>query len=489
MSTGVYELGWRADEARVDLPDFMGSQLNAANVDLRRMDPSLVIGPVEALLAREVTFQRQPNTDAPTAQSSLITQPGEAAYSHLGGMRIAAIGAGAASTLWASYMVERGFNPGNITFFEPSGRFGGQWNKDGTIDFNNPEPLVFSPGHTLSLDDRRGIRMRSFLRGIAGAYLGSSRMIADAATGITRDNLGNWIVSGDDSEKVEADYVVVGTGAPHPRRISGNRLLSNLDMLGSIDPKDLIVEREQRRLSVEELESGRTIVLVGLGNSTGTMLRQIQAYEDKNFASVPHVVISDLPLEAVENPRRSFDGHKSIFRDPRRNYFTGYSADIFEHKLAYERALYDGKIVSDARAVLFDPQTKQLVIVAKDSHLSIETPHVFALLGFERDNTLFEKLGAMTLGDSPCSERDPNIRFSDGAVATSDEGYASNIFAAGAVMATSKNSSVAVIPGMFPVLSRAALTVAVRSHNRLSQAQPTGDESGRIRLLGQLSVG
>lgn len=434
------ELMRRAHDNGLDPYDYSTSFLEAGNVDAYYIDR---IGSAQLPVSLD-----------------------EATYPHLDDTRVAVLGA-SAGALAAAYLVQRGFPARNMHLIDPMGRRAGIWETplaEGGI--NNPKALYFPPDHKLQLGDRSGSRMRDFRRGIVEKHLIEATFIPSMAVDLNRsESDGTWLVGTSQGTTVEADYVVISTGTPRPHNIDGPRIRSNLDTAVHEVPRDqLTVERWQRTLSDEELASGRPVVLLGLGNSTGSMLKQIYDFQDRTGIAVKFYVVTDLPYAAVKNPRQSVGGHQPVFRNVKNGYFTGYSGDLPQDEAAYYDTLYQGKFITDVSQVHFDPASGQLHVKSRQSKVDpIDIPLVFALIGYEREPTLLKSVGAITMRGLLNKKVDgPHIRQMDGAVRTVADGYSSNLFAIGAVAATRDNPSAAVMPKVIATLPGMALTQASR---------------------------
>jgi hypothetical protein len=307
--------------------------------------------------------------------------------------------------------------------------------------------------------------MINYLQGVAYGYLGPDPLISDMVSSVSplaRHN--TWLVGTENGRNFETDVVVMAAGTPKPNRIDGIRIKSNLDQFPTQPNSDnFVVERNQRELTEDELQAsagGKTIVIMGLGNSMAAMINQIQQYEDSHNVDLSYVIVTDRNTRAVRNPYTPLDGKRSIFRDPDAGYLTGYSADLDRDSISYFRALNEGHMLSSVTDVDYDESTRKLTI-GKDNGAehAFDSPQVFALLGHSPDTTLFRQLGALAGTDK--GER--RIRANDGAVHTPEAGYMSNVFAIGSVAATSGNRNSLVIPGIMGQLKSTTLTLGVRS--------------------------
>lgn len=486
MNDGSYEVAWRLCEAVPDQDRVKELFRQAANLEpvavkddmhlLGYNGPDARIRPLDvAHIGDYPTVPPNNRIPAPAASLKVTTNYGyEHKYGHMKQERIVCVGAGAGSLIAASYFVRRGADPANITFVDPRGDFGGIWTEDWgrAAGFNNPKALEFDWDRQLTLDSRGGRRMQRYLESIADDYLADSTMVPDSVTDLERRKRGDrtWLVRTEQGGTFEADSVILATGRPHPKKLDGEYISSNLDKLEGTLPADVLtVEHYQRKLTQAELSSGRPIILVGLGNSTAAMLDQIHWYEDMTSQGVPYQVLTHLPGGMVYSPTTGSGDRRSIFRKPAEGYLTGYSGDIDRDRKAYYRALNEDRILTDVTGIYFDQARGRLWVQdLYDHNPSFETPHVFSLIGYDRDLKLFREMGALARGLFHSSLAEPVIRPVDGAVQTHRDGYASNVYAVGAVAADKRNPNAAVIPGIQGQVPHMSLTIAMRNLARLS---------------------
>jgi hypothetical protein len=471
-----HPVAWRLNEVtpNPDVALFLSREHEAA----AEVDLSTIIGPAARLddrrfIARDMLSQGSASKpeDAPRSPVPEIvaltlhrhqrTDGSYREYPDIGDDRFAMVGAGAGSILLASYLTLRGADPKNITIFDPANRFGGIWrDKDVRMGgFNNPVPLSFTDDHHLDTRDRRGNNMRDFLDDIAGEYLRKVRFVGSEVTSLVRDDEGTWQAKAGRKHH-EADYVVLANGTPIPRKLDGKRISTNLDELDH--GKQPLVERQQRKLTNRELRSGRPIVLIGLGNSTAAMINQIHRYEWNHRAVVPYYVLTDRSWGEVRfpdhNTRMNGKPTKPVFRDPKNGYLTGFSGDLSRDQYNYWYMVESGRIMTGVEAITHNGH---LEAKSKRDKLIIDDPLIFALIGNERDPKLFDQIKSIN-----GKGHEPQIRACDGAVATKEHGYNSNVFAIGAVAATRRNPNAAVIPGIMSQVPGTTLTIALRSFVR-----------------------
>ncbi|HET7673718.1 MAG TPA: hypothetical protein VFK11_04380 [Candidatus Saccharimonadales bacterium] len=408
--------------------------------------------------------------------------------------RIAFVGAGAGTIMLASYLSVRGAKAENMTVFDPSGSFGGKWQSPDVqfAGFNNPAPLDFGTSHRLRLSDRSGHYMLSYLQRIAQYYLaGDTDFVADSVTGINQQKAEeSWLLETADGHESEADIVVLASGNSQPNKIDGKRFKSNLDKYPAhSEDGSFTVERNQRMLTEEELKAsadGRPIVIIGLGNSMAAMIHQIQEYEYKTGRDLNYKILTDRSASAVADPYHGYDDKKAVFRSPRRDYLTGYSADIGRDLSSYFQAYDEKRFIPSVTDINYSDRSGKLVVKTADGKkfTTEKDPQVFALIGHQPDLRLFHQIGAVGLDhslDEGFTATRKLIRPADGAVFSRERGYMSNIFAIGSVAATSSNRNSLVIPGINGQVPSSTLTMGVRSiAKQLSKAASvTAGEPGR----------
>lgn len=477
MISGSYEVAWRLAEADPKQAlELYGRALEtdhcAINSELELMEHNPAKPESADTLLGPYAHRLYPDQTAPTPQPSLGPNLLEYTYTSLRDERIACIGAGA--IIMSSYLIGRGVSPENVTLIDGRGNFGGVWREEWaqTAGFNNPKPLQFAD-RRLSLGNRSGHNMAYYLQGIASDYLQSARLVRGRAVDLRRERRGDrsWVVSTEQDGDFRADSVMLATGRPHPRPINGEYIRSNLDTVApQVSEEELRLERHQRKLTDEELGSGRPLILVGLGNSTAAMLTQIHEYEVEAGDSVNYCVVTHYPREAIEQPSLEHDDQRSIFRKPAEGYLTGYSGDLPSERNAYFRAVWDGAIQPEVTDLYYDPLEHKLVCSGTEGIQTFTEPHVFGLVGYDRDLTLFRQMGALSRGLWRGDKKLPDIRRADGAVYTHRDGYLSNVYAVGAVAADKSNPNAAVIPGIQAQAPKTSLTIALRAMARRSQS-------------------
>ncbi len=379
--------------------------------------------------------------------------------------RIVFVGAGPAAIIPAAYLALRGVHSEHMTFVDPRDRYGGIWNEPWVqfAGFNNYEDIAFNNRHRLEVGDRSGKRKLNWLCGIVNEYLLGATLLAETVASISpHEKLHSWQLGMANGGHIEADNVIIATGAIIPREIDRSRVCTNFNNFSSPSRvgDGFKVERFQRVLSQEELESGKSIVILGIGSSEAAMLHQIHKYEDVHGRKVDYTVLTDLPLEAIKHPEDSFNGKPPVFRNSDEVFSTGYSGAIARDRESYERAREAGKIVTDVTDAHYDTTTRSLVVKTSNPDnrtQKYDQPLTFALVGYEPDASLFRQLGAVSPNGQPL------LRRSDGAVHVPGRGYLSKIYAIGACAASRNNRQEAFVVGPLAKTPAMVLTMGISS--------------------------
>jgi hypothetical protein len=408
----------------------------------------------------------EPDTDVTTGQpqkprSRLIIED-DTDHPSFENLKITYVGRGAGSILAAAYLSERGVSNDRITTIDPRPGFGGiwleRWARSG--GFNNPQDLVFLR-HYLTTAHRDGANMLEFLQRIAENELRGATNLQDAASSIHYDNLSErWVVglAGDSPTRyIESDVVVVSNGFGKISPINSlERIKGNLDNYADGQSSGIKIERRQRKLTKKELSSGKPIVIIGVGNSANTILRQIKAHHENTGLKPPFYVLTDKSMRALSNPELAIDG-EAIWRNPGAGYLTGYSGDLKEDRDAYWYAFENNAFVASTRDTYYDPKTEDLYVSfdtrARRHEIRLNRPHVFALYGMQPDHSLVDQGRNAHLVD----------RYS-GRVSREFDGKANpGLYVVGAAGAVRGNDTSAVIPGIMGRLPHLAMSIAVES--------------------------
>ena len=169
--------------------------------------------------------------------------------------------------------------------------------------------------------------------------------------------------------------------------------------------------RWQQILNKSQVNNKR-IVLIGLGNSTAEMLRQIHEFQDEGV-NADYRVLTHYPLDSVMNPSHPiFHGGRMfrVFRDLAHN-LVDYQGDLPESRYDYFRALNAGKIISGVKKWLIR-ENHIFVFDGNDKILDrFPFDQIFALTGYKHIAETFEKMGCAYDPSMSCAHFDYDGEF------------------------------------------------------------------------------
>ncbi len=387
---------------------------------------------------------------------------------------IVIIGGGPAGLLTANALVDLGFASHNITVLDKSGDFGGIWKQKNVAggSKNNPFDINFS-GIRIDAAPGPGSSISIFLRDIAKRMERNNEevgVVKGKVTRITPGDLNHTVHYIDESgteTTLEAPIVInaIGNGKPLPPNREGYMTTPIKDGQAGI--------RWQQIITPEKAEefSGKTVVFVGLGNSTAEMMQQIEDYNKLGYG-INYRVLTHYPYEAIQNPDslvRMPDGREfKVFRDIKTPNLTKFEGDLPEMRTVYDAAVRKGRIISDV--VNWDVKDKSIVARTKDgTEITIPFAQLYTLIGYRQDPEALRAMG-MTVVDEYTGEiaydYDGEIQRKPGEVGRKrvHPGY----FGIGAVLKSPSNPNAEVIPGiqhrlydlLFGVIMRSAESAA-----------------------------
>jgi hypothetical protein len=197
----------------------------------------------------------------------------------------------------------------------------------------------------------------------------------------------------------------------------------------------------------EKKVKNRRFVFVGLGNSTAEMLQIVQSRE------YDYRVLTHYPQAAVMNPQTTvmYDGKNyRVFRDLSEPNLTSYQGDLAQSRVAYYRALMEGKIISDV--VQWDVtknETDSVLSIKRrgESELSnaFHFDDIYILTGYQHTAASLVSMGISYDADhNPCYDYDGEFQTSSNSEDRLYKGY----FGFGGVLNATHNKNAIVIPGM-----------------------------------------
>ncbi len=364
---------------------------------------------------------------------------------------IAVIGYGVAGILVCNALRRLGFD--NITVFEKSKPLG-VWSYENVyrLSRNNPLRLQYFDG-VLEPAPGGGDEVRNFLE----KAITEDVKVANVESVKPGDMAHSVSVTGKPKGKRFPIVInAVGLGKPKPvsdpARMSTETGLQRAGM------------RWQMRLDREKV-AGKTIVLIGLGNSTAEMLRQIHDLQDEGYG-VDYRVITHYPVEAVQNPGRYVAWNKRtyrVFRDLSRPNLVDYQGDLPKSRYDYFRALHGNKIVTDIKR--WEIEKPGVLSAYADGDRS-DIPHdmLMTLIGYHQSEDSMCRLGCSYDTDHGCGifDYDGEMVAKRGAVNPAKrlrKGY----YGFGSILETPQNPNAIVIPGMLYALGDLLFGIVMRA--------------------------
>jgi hypothetical protein len=376
---------------------------------------------------------------------------------------ICIIGGGPAGMLTLQTLMQMGFE--NVVVVDNSPDQLGIWKQKNVVrgGINNPRNAsAFNGMSQLVVGDRQGQNMVDFLEGVKPENM-EDYLLRGMVTGITQQGK-QTLVSTTNKEypQFPVDLVFLCTGTGKPLDLHDPQAPMKTEIPESY------VQRWQHELKNLDRYKGKTIVCVGLGNSTAEMMRQVHEINESlpSDEKIKIRVLTHYGREAVLDPTKKVhkhDGTKgSIFRKLPEGIVVDYAGDIPALKLVYDEAMVvdcanphadaddrESAILDSVKewgATKNDDKTYSVwYTCANGTTYQIENvSEINALVGYANDETLMEKLGCKI---SDTYHRYLDLRAVDNRVKMK-RGISAPVYAVGAAGVRRDNQSCRTIPGI-----------------------------------------
>lgn len=221
--------------------------------------------------------------------------------------------------------------------------------------------------------------------------------------------------------------------------------------------------RWQQKITLEQAKKLRdkTLVFIGLGNSTAEMLVQLEEYNRLGI-NINYYVLTHHSRKAVQEPARVVDSGKSLFRDISIPNLTTLAGDLDNIRAAYYKALYEKRIITDVN--WWGMVDNQIHYQVKSKFGKVPCDQLFTLIGYGHDPDMLRNMG-MTVTDeytgSISYDYDGEIHRIPGA--TGRDRVWAGYFALGALLKADWNPNAEVIPGIMHRLYDMMFSIAVRA--------------------------
>ncbi len=407
---------------------------------------------------------------------------------------IVIIGGGPAGIITARSLLAMGIL--NVTILDKTGKFNGIWNQKNVggkeVSKNNPFQIDMRVVGDVTLKPAPGpgSDVPEFLKEVAesealGSYSLHEEYNLQQAT-VTQIEPGDLehvihVRRPDGStDTITAPIVIntIGTGKPLPASRDGHMTTDTPEKAGV---------RWQQVLTPEKAEKYRnkTMVFIGLGNSTAEMIIQVKKLNQQGF-NIDYRILTHYPEEAIEKPDETAmqEGKEyRVFRDLSKPNLVRWEGDLPEARDAYMEALDNNKIIADVKH--WDKEGETLTITkSDDSQETVPCDQLYTLIGYGHDKDTLEAMG-MTVTDDYlgiiATDYDGEIQRTPGA--TGRERVYPGYFANGALLKSPSNPNATVIPGMMFRTPDLLFSVVVRATEAFLKEHPEVDLDDRFYML------
>jgi hypothetical protein len=237
----------------------------------------------------------------------------------IGDTPILIIGAGPAGIMQAEALIGLGVPSKNIKLIDKRGKLGGLWNdpfaQKGTIN----SPLLTYNGITLGAAPQPGIKVLNFLEEIYQESMTKFQeippeIIKGEVTSVKSDSNKPGCYRLETKKEIyEAPIVINAMGLGPPKALNSVLHMSTNTATAQS------IRRFQRILDKQDLErlKGKTVVFIGLGNSTAEMIKQFTDFNKEQVYSdeIRFKVLIHKSQEEIENPNAN-QPERHLSRDP-----------------------------------------------------------------------------------------------------------------------------------------------------------------------------
>lgn len=386
------------------------------------------------------------------------------------------IGAGPATILLARTLSNAGFC--NLTVIDPTGEYGGIWTQKNVrgASRNNPNPMMYEVVRTDPAPGD-GEHVTQFLTTLASPPAALSwkplpKIIRGKVTGVELGDLCHTVSYKVGSKKhtIEAPIVIAAAGQGKPLYPSRPSVMTtNTPQSAGIRWQQILTHEQAKSLQ------GKTVVLIGLGNSTAEMLVQLLRFRQAGH-DIRIKVLTHYPRVSVTSPRypETINGKEfRLYRRPDLGSLTSLAGDLEEVRDAFT-TIRDAND-SDILEIITDVEHWDLVKVSEGRpHMTVgirgdrqrvfPADQVYTLIGYGHSEEFLQALG-LTVLDSYAGtvavDYDGEVQRS--LVTPGRDRVYPGYFAAGALTKSPLNDNAQVIPGMLFRLPDQLCSICLRA--------------------------
>jgi hypothetical protein len=391
----------------------------------------------------------------------------------IGETPIVIVGAGAAGVLAARMCVDAGFQ--RVRVLDTTGMYGGIWQLHSVRNGSRNNPVAFGyERFRVEAAPGRGEEITQFLEDLVTPppSLATSfpRLPVVERARVERvepgDLLHRVFCTIDDREEIiTTPLLVCATGQGRPLSASRPGVMTT-----NAGP-DQQGHRFQRHLTPEHARAlvGKTVVLVGLGNSTAEMLIQLQRYRDAGL-DIRYKVLTHYPAQAIwhpDSPIHQESWEYRVFRDVSGQQFTRLAGDLADVRTAFERARQSGN--RDAEEILPDVMhwdwqgEDQLVVMQRRGEQHIPCDELYTLIGTGHSRETLEAMGMVVEEAFGGVAHDYDGEIQCAPLTRERPRLYPGYFGLGSVLKSTQNPDAQVIPDMLTRLPDLFFTLFMRA--------------------------
>jgi len=387
---------------------------------------------------------------------------------------MAIIGDGPAAILLARMRHELGYAPDATVIIGKARWLGGIWNHERVVDEgHNTFATASAFGAQLPTKfGRDGQELVDFLSEVAEPIQGNLEQ--GNVTGVEFDStLGKYRVlykRGNVVVASLADSVCICTGCGVPAPLSSHSMKTNAEDIQGLGK---YMKRWQEQLDDSEEFEGQNPLLVGLGNSTIGMIRQLVEFASQGTDVVPliltHHTRNALLKQNVLFGRQDGKLDGPLGRTP--SNLSKLALDIDDVRDSFKTALDNGWIIDSVSRWDVDGKLlrkKKICRVRIETRRrmthEMETNRIYALIGYRNDPDVMRALGCAKVSNEGYVQYDPVTHRVSAAFPNDPR----RLYIMGAAASLPHNRNEELIPGMMSVVGRIALAEIIAGHRRMA---------------------
>ena len=380
------------------------------------------------------------------------------------------LGAGPAGTMTARALIELGWDSSMITVIDNSGEYGGIWRQPNVygLSRNNPREFKFDLS-SLERAPGPGEEVSRFIRELRGKgnYLKElPEPVKGRVISVQPGDLEHKVsyVTNEGTATITSPIVInaLGTGVPLPISCEGKMTTSADSAQAGYRWQQVITEKIARRWQ------GKKLVFIGLGNSTGEMMGQIEDWR-KLGIDIEYRVLTHYPRDAIRYPESTVHERGKefrLFRDLSTPNLVDYAGDLAPLLRAYEYAVHHKRILSDVAH--WDIQGtrhggKIGIRRFNGTTEEFDFDEMFTLIGYKQPSETLRTMGIRTDNETNCAQYDYDGEFQRKPGSIGRDRVYPGYFGSGCMLQSPSNPNAIVIPGIMHRMGDLLFSLIIRA--------------------------